>query len=136
MASETATAERLNRTTSAIIGGGIEFHRALGPGLLEATYHECLAYELTHAGFKIETERIIPLLYKDLFVECAYKVDLDVDGCVLVEIKAAESVAGIHLRQLTTYLRLADYRVGLLLNFGASSMREGIHRVVNGFPGG
>jgi GxxExxY protein len=134
MAAAQRSAEQLNRTTSAIIKASIDIHRALGPGLLENVYRLCLAYDLTHQGFSVDEERIIPLIYKDAIVDCAYRADIDVDGCVLVEVKAVDSIAPIHLRQMTTYLRLADYRIGLLMNFGASVMKEGIYRVVNGFP--
>ena len=128
------SAEQLNRITSAIIKASIDIHRALGPGLLENVYRLCLAYELTLHGLRVDQERIIPLIYKDAVIDCAYRIDLGVDGSVLVEVKAVDTVAPIHLRQLMTYLRLADYRVGLLMNFGADVMKNGIYRVVNGFP--
>jgi len=128
------TADQLNRTTSHIIKASIDIHRALGPGLLENVYRLCLAYELTHSGLHVEQERSIPLRYKDAIIDCAYRVDLDVANSVLVEVKAVDSIAPIHLRQLSTYLRLADYRVGLLMNFGAGVMKDGIYRLVNGFP--
>ncbi len=128
------TAEELNKITSAIIKAAIAVHRALGPGLFEKVYLICLAHELRVAGLKIETERTIRLIYKEVIVSCAYKADLDVENCVLVEVKAVDAVAAIHLRQVSTYIRLANYRVGLLLNFGAAVMKNGIHRVVNNFP--
>jgi GxxExxY protein len=129
-----ATPAFLNEVTGRIIEAAIEIHRALGPGLLETAYLACLVYELTSAGLRFERERAVPLTYKEVRLNCAYRVDLVVEACVLVEVKALGSIADIHVRQLMTYLRLADFRVGLLLNFGASSMKEGIHRRVNRFP--
>jgi len=128
------TAEELNKITSAIINAAIAVHRALGPGLFENVYRICLAHELRAAGLKVEQERAIRLIYKGMVIGSAYKADLDVEDCVFVEVKAVDAVAPIHLRQVSTYIRLADYRVGLLLNFGAAVMKDGIHRVVNDFP--
>jgi GxxExxY protein len=128
------TAKQLNDITSAILRAAIGIHRKVGPGLFERVYCVCLACDLRLAGLKVERERPIPLIYKHLVVDCAYKADLDVEDCVLVEVKAVDAIAPIHLRQLSTYIRLADYRVGLLLNFGAPVMKDGIHRVVNNFP--
>lgn len=128
------SAEQLNRTTSNIIKASIDIHRTLGPGLLENVYRLCLAYELAQHGLNVDQERNIPLIYKEAIIDCAYRVDLDVDNSVLVEVEAVDTIAPIHLRQMTTYLRLADYRIGLLMNFGADVMKNGIYRVVNGFP--
>jgi GxxExxY protein len=128
------TAKQLNDTTSAIIRAAIGIHRTIGPGLFENVYCVCLAHDLRTAGLKVERERPIHLTYKNVVVSGAYKADLDVDDCVLVEVKAVDAVAPIHLCQVATYIRLANYRVGLLLNFGAPVMKDGIHRVVNNFP--
>ncbi len=119
-----------------MIKAGVEVHRALGPGLFESAYRACLVRELTLAGFHVEEERVIPVVYKRTVLECAYRVDLDIDNCLLVEVKAVEALDAIHFRQMTTYLRLVDYRVGLLMNFGTTMMKEGIHRIVNNFPHG
>jgi GxxExxY protein len=134
MTATSLSPEQLNRTTSAIIQAGITVHRALGPGLFESAYRTCLVHDLRQAGFRVEQEHAIRLVYKRVDLECAYRVDLEIDNCVLVEIKAVENLDPIHFRQLTTYLRLGDYRVGLLMNFGSVVMKDGIHRVVNGFP--
>ena len=128
------TAAELNEITSTIIRGAIRIHRVVGPGLFENVYCLCLVHDLRTAGLKVERERPIHLVYEKLVVNCAYKADLDVEDCVLVEVKAVDAVAPIHLRQVATYIRLADYRVGLLLNFDAAAMKDGIHRVVNNFP--
>ena len=132
--SESVTAAELNRLTSTIIAAAIKVHRALGPGLLESVYAACLCYELRASGLTIEVQKVLPLVYEALTFDFAFRVDVIVEGKVLVEIKAVDAIAPVHLRQLNTYLKLSDARVGLLLNFGASSMKEGIRRVVNGFP--
>lgn len=134
MTATSKSADDLNRTTAAIIKAAINVHRALGPGLFESAYRACLVRELRLAGFQVEEERAVPLVYRHTVLECVYRVDLDVDACVLVEVKAVEALEAIHFRQITTYLRLADYRVGLLMNFGTTLMKDGIHRVVNKFP--
>jgi GxxExxY protein len=136
MTSAIRSAEDLNRTTAAVIKAGVEVHRALGPGLFENAYRACLFHELTLAGFAVEEERVISLIYKQKLLDCTYRVDLDIDNCLLVEVNALESLDAIHFRQMTTYLRLTDYRVGLLMNFGSLLMKDGIHRIVNKFPRG
>jgi len=127
-------AEKLNHITSIIIGAAIDIHRAFGPGLFENAYLACLSHDLRSAGLRIELQRPIQLLYRGVTIECAYRADLVVENVVLVEVKALETLAGIHTQQLYTYLRLGRYPVGLLLNFGAPTMRAGIKRVVNRFP--
>jgi GxxExxY protein len=129
-----ATAEALNRVTSSVLTAAITVHRALGPGLLESAYSACLAHDLASAGLRVERQKPLPLVYGALRIDCAYRADLVVDERVLVEVKAVETLAPIHSRQVYTYLRLGDYRVGLLLNFGAPVMKQGISRIVNGFP--
>ena len=128
------SASRLNAITDRIIPAAVAVHRALGPGLLESAYLACLCYELEAAGVELELQKAIPLEYRGVRLDCAYRVDMVVEGCVIVEVKAMEALAPIHARQLLTYLKLYDSAVGLLLNFGARSMREGIKRVVNSFP--
>jgi GxxExxY protein len=129
-----ATADTLNRLTSTIISNAISVHRALGPGLLESAYLACMCYELTSSAIRIESQKPIPLVYRGVRIDCAYRADLIVDGVVVVEVKALDALAPIHSRQLYTYLRLAECPVGLILNFGAATMKTGIKRVVNGFP--
>jgi len=131
----TATAESLNHLTSVIIQSAIRVHQAIGSGLLESAYLGCLCFELTSARVRIETQKALPLIYRGVTIDCAYRADLVVDGVALVEVKALDSLAPIHSRQLLTYLRVAGCPVGLRLNFGAPTMKEGIKRVVNGFPG-
>jgi GxxExxY protein len=129
----TASADSINRVTSLIIECSIRIHRAVGPGLLESAYLGCLLFELASHGLLVETQKALPLTYRGVKIDCAYRADLIVEGTVIVEVKSLESLAPIHSRQLLTYLRVADHPVGLLLNFGAATMREGIKRVINGF---
>lgn len=126
-------AREINRITSVIVDCSIRIHRTVGPGILEKAYFGCVCYELVSAGLKIHTEKDIPLVYQGVHIDCAYRADLIVEETVIVEVKAIEALAPIHSRQLLTYLRLAHCPVGLLLNFGASTMKQGIKRVVNNF---
>ena len=128
------TADTLNRLTGIIISSAISIHRTLGPGLLEHAYLACLQYELTAAGLRLEAQKSLPLVYRDVRLDCVYRADLIVEGVVLLEVKALDALAPIHSQQLYTYLRLAECPVGLLLNFGAATMKSGIKRMVNGFP--
>jgi len=130
----TRTAVTLNQITSTILSAAIDIHRALGPGLLESAYLTCLTRDLADAHVRIEVQRAVPLVYKGLRVESAYRADLVVEECVLVEVKPIEELAPIHSQQLYTYIRLGNYPVGLLLNFNAPTMKAGIKRMVNGFP--
>src|SRR6476619_7241137 len=112
------SAETLNQLTSRIIDAAIRVHRAVGPGLLESAYFECLCFELASAGLTIEAQKALPLVYRGMTIRCAYRADIVVEGAVVVEVKALDLLAPIHSRQLYTYLRVADCRVGLVLNFG------------------
>ena len=127
-------AKELNELTSSIIAASIRIHQALGPGLLETAYLACLCYELRTLGLQLDTQKAIPLVYGDLKVDCAYRADLLVGRSVVVEVKAVDVQSPLHARQLHTYVKLAACPVGLLLNFGAPTMREGIKRIVNRFP--
>jgi len=123
----------VNELTEAIIGAAIRIHRALGPGLLENAYLACLCWELSRLAHRLETQKALPLIYEGTRIECAYRADLIVSETVVVEVKAMDAIAPVHLRQLRTYTRLADCPVGLLLNFGAPVLKDGIKRVMNGF---
>lgn len=109
-------------------------HSALGPGLLESAYARCLLLELVARNLRVEIQKPLPLRHRGVTIDSAYRADLVVENEVLIEVKALETLAVIHKRQIRTYLRIGRYRVGLLLNFGAATMKEGIVRVVNGFP--
>jgi GxxExxY protein len=126
--------DRLDQITGGIIGAAIEVHKALGPGLLESAYEACLAYELRQLGYKVEQQKPLPVVYKDVKLDCGYRLDLMVDDGVIVEIKAMEQLAPIHDAQVISYLRLADKRVGLLINFHVQLLKNGVKRIVNNFP--
>ena len=121
-----------NHITRSIIGCAITVHKALGPGLLESVYVTCLCLELIAAGHAVELRHAIPLTYRGVKIDASYYADMIVDGCVIVELKAVESLAPIHEVQLLTYLRLANCPVGLLINFNVILLKDGIRRVVNG----
>jgi GxxExxY protein len=111
------TEDELNKISGSIIGKAIDIHKALGSGLLESTYRECLFYELTNAGLKVEKEKPISIKYKSLNIETAYRIDLLVEDFVVVELKSVERIADIHKAQVLTYLKNGSYKLGLLLNF-------------------
>ena len=116
--------------TEKVIGAAIEVHRGLGPGLLESAYQECLCHELNLTGLAFEREVGLPVLYKGVRLDCGYKMDLVVEGRVIVELKTVERLLPIHEAQLLTYLRLAQIHTGLLLNFNVPALRQGIKRLV------
>ncbi len=126
--------ERLNRITESIIGAAIEVHRALGPGLLESAYETCLAFELVERGLKVEQQKALPVVYREVKLDCGYRLDLLVEEAVIVEVKAVDRLAPIHKAQLLSYLRLSGYKVGLLINFNVKVLKDGVRRVVNDFP--
>ncbi|MDP8247392.1 MAG: GxxExxY protein [Candidatus Tritonobacter lacicola] len=123
---------RVNQITERIIGATIEVHRALGPGLLESAYEECLCRELTLQGVSFDRQRPLPIEYKGLRLDCGYRLDLLVENEVVVEIKAVENVLPIHEAQLLTYLKLGNWKVGLLINFNVPVLKQGIKRMVLG----
>ncbi len=116
--------------TEKIIGCAINVHKALGPGLLESAYEECLCYELIQAGFIVERQKPIPLVYKEVKLDCGYRLDVLVNKDVIVEIKSVESLMPIHEAQLISYLKLANIRTGLLINFNTKILTDGIKRRV------
>ena len=121
----------LNEITEAIIGAAIEVHRALGPGLLESAYVTCLVYELRERGFKVLQEVPLLLIYKEVKLDCGYHLDLLVNDAVIVEVKSVESLAPIHEAQLLSYLKLADCKIGLLINFNVKMLKYGVKRLAN-----
>jgi GxxExxY protein len=123
---------RENDITAIIIDTALYIHRRLGPGLLESVYREVLAYELRKRGLLAETELPLPVVWEQVKLDVGFRPDLIVEHLVIVELKSIEKVAAVHKKQLLTYLRLADKRVGLLINFGTELLKDGIHRVVNG----
>ncbi len=114
--------------TGRIIGCAIEVHRNLGPGLLESAYQQCLARELSIHEIRFEMEKAIPVHYKGIQIDCGYRVDLLVEDRVILELKAVDSVTGIHKAQLLTYMKLANATTGLLINFNTNVLKDGIQR--------
>ncbi|PYI71272.1 MAG: GxxExxY protein [Verrucomicrobia bacterium] len=113
-----------------VIGCGLEVHRNLGPGLLESTYRQCLACELSHAGVLFQMEVPLPVRYKDILLDCGYRIDLLVRGELIVEIKSVEALPPIHQAQILTYMRLANVPIELLINFNVTRLQTGIKRFV------
>lgn len=121
-----------NAVGERILGCALKVHRALGPGLLENAYEACLAHELTKAGLAYQRQLGMPVAYDGVRVELGYRLDLLVEGLVVVEVKAVERLADIHRAQVISYLRLGGYRLGYLLNFNTAVLKDGIWRVANG----
>jgi GxxExxY protein len=126
--------DRLDQISRRIIGAAIEVHRHLGPGLLESAYETCLAHELRERGFKIEQQKPLLVVYKDVQMDCGYRMDLVVEDSVIVEIKAIDQLAPIHDAQLLSFPRLSGKNVGLLINFHVRLLKNGVKRIVNDFP--
>jgi GxxExxY protein len=127
-------ANRLNGISRQIIGGAIEVHRSLGPGLLESAYEACLAFELAERGLGIKRQSRLPLVYKGVNLDAGYRKDILVEERVVVEVKAVQSLQPVHVAQLLSYLRLSGCCLGLLINFNARFLKDGIRRVVHEFP--
>ena len=121
-----------NEITEAIIGAAMTVHRELGPGMLESAYEACLAYELSQQGHAVQRQMELPLKYRDITLECGYRLDLLVDDSVVVEVKAAQALHPLHEAQVLSYLKMSGRRVGLLINFNVTRLKNGIRRVVNG----
>ncbi|HOI82443.1 MAG TPA: GxxExxY protein [Synergistales bacterium] len=123
--------EVLNNISGQIIKGAIEVHKQLGPGLLESTYEGCLIYELVDSGLSVQSQVPFPVKYKGKLIDIGYRVDLLVEGIVVVELKSVERLLPIHSAQILTYLKLSDLKVGLLINFNAQKIKDGIRRFIN-----
>jgi GxxExxY protein len=124
--------ERLNGITETTIGAAIQVHKALGPGLLEYAYEHCLAFELGKRGLRVEKQKALPLVYDQVKLDGGYRIDLVVEGSVIVEIKSVDALAPIHEAQIITYLKLSGCKLGLLINFNVPAVKDGIHRFING----
>lgn len=127
---------RINALSSAVIGAAIAVHRTLGPGLLESAYEQCLAHELALRQIPCERQKPLPVAYKGIRLDCGYRLDFLVADLVVVEVKAVEALLPIHQAQLLSYLKLGGWKLGLLINFHAPLLREGIKRVVLGLEEG
>lgn len=120
-----------NEIASKTIGLAIDVHKALDPGLLESAYKECLSYKLIQSGIFVEKEKPMPLVFEEVKLECGYRMDLLVERKLLVEIKSVEAINDVHLAQILTYLKLGNYKLGLLINFYVAWLKKGIKRVAN-----
>ena len=120
-----------NELSKIVIGHAIEVHKALGPGLLESAYRECLYYDLVQSGLYVEKEKPMPIIYKEVKLDHGYRMDLLIESKLVVEIKTVEFFTDVHMAQILTYMRLGNYRLGLLMNFHVSKMRDGIKRLIN-----
>ncbi|MDP5081506.1 MAG: GxxExxY protein [Winogradskyella sp.] len=120
-----------DKITENIIGAAIEVHKALGPGLLESAYQECLFYELTKMGYFVQKELSQPITYKDITLDHGYRIDLLVEHKIVIELKTVEKFTDVHTAQMLTYMKLGDFPLGLLLNFNTKLLKNGIKRFIN-----
>jgi GxxExxY protein len=123
-----------NEVAKQIVDAAFRVHTSLGPGLLESVYEAALAYELNQRGLRTSSQQAIPVIYQGTRIEAGFRADLIVEDQVIVEIKSVEAVAPLHKKQLLTHLRLADKRLGLLINFNVTLIKDGITRIANGMP--
>ncbi|SNT16066.1 GxxExxY protein [Ekhidna lutea] len=122
----------INEITEKVIGCAIAVHTELGPGLLESAYQECLFHELQLEGLNVEKEKPLPLVYKDVKMECGYRVDLLVENkVIIVELKSVEALTNVHVAQVLTYLKLSNNKIGLLINFNSFRIKDGLRRLIN-----
>ncbi len=119
-----------NELATEVIGAAINVHKALGPGLLESAYKECLHYELMKKGLYVEKERPLPLIYEEIKLECGYRLDLLVENKLVIEVKAVEALNDVHLAQVLTYLKVSGCKLGLLMNFNVLKVKDGIRRII------
>jgi GxxExxY protein len=119
-----------NEITREIIGAAMEVHKRLGPGLLESAYEECLSHELCLRNLRVERQRGIPVVYKEVKLDCGYRLDLLVEGRIVVELKSIEGLAPIHEAIILTYLRLSGHKIGLLINFNVTVLKDGVRRFI------
>ena len=122
--------EELNELTSRILKCAYKVHSVLGPGLLEKVYEECLFYELKQEGLKVERQKSLPIIYREVKLDVGYKIDLLVENKVIVELKSVRRFEDIHIAQVLTYLKLSNCKIGLLINFNVKSLKDGIKRLI------
>ena len=120
-----------NKISYSVIASAIDVHKALGPGLLESAYKECLFYALNKKGLFVEKEKPMPVFFEEVKMNCGYRIDLLVENKVVVELKSVEALNDVHLAQTLTYLRLGEFKLGLLINFNVALLKNGIRRVIN-----
>jgi GxxExxY protein len=121
----------LNQITEKIIGCAIEVHKCLGPGLLESAYEECLSYELKNIGLEINRQVAVPVVYKDIRLECGYRIDILDENSIIIELKSIETFAPVHEAQILTYMKFANKTIGLLINFNVTLLKNGLKRYKN-----
>lgn len=121
-----------NQIAREVFDAGLRVHRALGQGLLENAYEECLFYELSQSGIYVEKQKALPLIYEEVQLEVGYRVDLMIERKFIVELKAVEALNDVHLAQILPYLKLADCKLGMLINFNVALLKNGVKRVING----
>ena len=121
-----------NEISNKVIGLAIEVHSALGPGLLESAYKECMCYKINQSGLGVEKEKPMPLIFEGIKLDCGYRIDLLIEHKLVIEIKSVDALNDIHLAQTLTYLKLGGFKLGLLMNFNVLRLKDGIKRVVNG----
>jgi GxxExxY protein len=131
-ATTTTERKKIEHIGHQVVGSAIRVHRALGPGLLESAYQACLAFDLSEAGFRVDTEVVLPIDFNGRHVEAGYRIDVIVERSVIIENKVVEHLLPIHAAQIPTYLRLSGVRLGYLLNWNVKLMKRGIHRFVLG----
>jgi GxxExxY protein len=120
-----------NEISKNIIGIAIDIHNSLGPGLLESAYKECLYYRLKKEGYFVEKEKPMPLVYEEVRLDCGYRIDILVERKVVIEIKSVDALNEVHFAQTLTYMKLGGYKLGLLINFNVSILKDGIRRIAN-----
>jgi len=121
-----------NEIANKVIGLAIDIHKQLGPGLLESVYKECLYYKIVKSGIAVEKEKPMPLVFEEVRLDCGYRIDILVEGKLVVEIKSVDGLNDIHLAQTLTYLKLGNYKLGILINFNVIMLKDGLRRVANG----
>ena len=118
----------INKITEKIIGCAIEVHKCLGPGLLESAYEECLAFELNNAGLTVKRQSPVPVIYKEIKLDCGYRIDILVENTVLIELKTVDAFNPVHEAQILTYMKFSEKRIGLLINFNVTLLKNGLKR--------
>lgn len=121
-----------NELSNIVFNAGLKIHRKFGPGLFEHVYEECLFYELQKAGLFVEKQKLLPIIYEELKIENAYRLDIIVENKLILEVKAVEYINPVHKAQLLTYLKMTNCKLGMLINFQADYFKSGVQRVVNG----
>ena|ERR1700761_2282494 len=121
-----------NEVAAVVVDSALAVHRQLGPGLFESTYEICLIHELRSRGINVETQQELPVMYKEIRLDAGYRIDLMVEGIVIVELKSVKELSDLHMAQIMTYLKLSHRKLGLLINFNVKYIKDGIKRVANG----